>query len=120
MQQQGLGYIYGFKGTGIQAGNPHFEIGAAFPEMASQYGLLSGPAFSISYAIAGIFMGLLVDKYNRKNLLAGACIIWGLTQIISGSTSSFAVMIGMRFILGLFVSMVEPAAFSLMGDYFPP
>ena len=65
-------------------------------------------------------MGLLVDKFNRKNLLAGACIIWSLTQIISGSTSSFAVLVGMRFILGLFVSVVEPAAFSLMGDYFPP
>lgn len=97
-----------------------FEIGAAFPEMAANYGVLSGPAFSISYAIAGIFMGLLVGKTNRKNLLAAACILFSLTQIISGTTSSFAVMVGMRFILGLFVSVVEPVAFSLMGDYFPP
>ena len=64
-------------------------------------------------------MGLLVEKSNRKNLLAGACIIWSLTQIISGATNSFAVLVAMRFMLGLFVSVVEPAAFSLMGDYFP-
>lgn len=65
-------------------------------------------------------MGLLVGKSNRKNLLAGACVMFSLTQIISGTTNSFGVMIAMRFILGLFVSVVEPVAFSLMGDYFPP
>jgi hypothetical protein len=26
MQQQGLGYIYGFSGTGIKAANPIYEI----------------------------------------------------------------------------------------------
>jgi len=29
------------------------------------YGLFTGPAFSLSYAVAGIFMGILVEKYNR-------------------------------------------------------
>ena len=80
---------------------------------------MSGPAFSVSYAVAGIFMGKLVDKYNRKNLLGCATIIWSLSQVISGTTNSFTVLMLMRFILGLLVSVVEPAAFSIVGDYFP-
>ena len=87
--------------------------------MASNYGMLSGPAFSISYAFVGIFMGLLVDKVNRKKLLLSAVFIWSASTVISGTTSSFGVLFLMRFILGLFVSVTEPVGFSLLGDFFP-
>ena len=42
-----------------------------------------------------------------------------MSSIISGMTNSFAVLFVMRFTLGLFVSAVEPASFSILGDYFP-
>ena len=87
--------------------------------MAANYGLLSGPAFSLSYAFAGIFMGLLVDKVNRKKLLLSSMFIWSLSTVISGTTNSFGVLFLMRFILGLFVSATEPAGYSLLGDFFP-
>lgn len=87
--------------------------------MAANYGMLSGPAFSISYAVAGIFMGLLVDNVNRKKLLLSALFIWSASTVISGTTSTFGVLILMRFILGLFVSATEPAGYSLLGDFFP-
>jgi MFS family permease len=87
--------------------------------MAANYGLLSGPAFSLSYAFAGIFMGLLVDKVNRKKLLLGSMFIWSMSTVISGTTNSFGVLFLMRFILGLFVSATEPAGYSLLGDFFP-
>ena len=99
--------------------NPFYEIGLVFPQLAANYGMLSGPAFSISYAFAGIFMGLLVDKVNRKKLLLSAMFIWSASTVISGTTSSFAVLFLMRFILGLFVSATEPAGYSLLGDFFP-
>jgi MFS family permease len=86
VNQASLGYIFGFKGDGIKAGDPIFEMRSAFPSLLQNYSLLSGPAFSISYSIAGIFMGLLVDKVNRKTLLAMACIGWSLTSIVSGTT----------------------------------
>lgn len=119
MQQQGLGYIYGFSGTGIKAANPIYEIQMAFPELASSYGMLSGPGFSVSYAIAGIFMGLLVDKISRKNLLVLSVCIFSASTMVSSATNSFYVLFLMRFILGMFVSATEPAGFSMLGDYFP-
>ena len=119
MTQQQLGYIFGFKGDGFKAANPDFEMKAFFPEMVAQYSLLSGPAYSVSYAFAGIFMGMLVDNANRKMLLAGACLAWSLSSLITGTTSSFLIVYMMRFITGMAVSATEPAAFSILGDYFP-
>ena len=101
------------------AGDPKYEIRAAFPELFANYGLLSGPAFSVSYAISGIFIGIIVDKANRKTLLSVACLLWGLTSLVTAQTSSFAVLCLMRFILGMCVSATEPTAFSILGDYFP-
>lgn len=91
----------------------------AFPSLLDNYSLLSGPAFSISYSIAGIFMGLLVDKVNRKTLLSIACLVWSLTSIVSGSTNSFMILCLMRFITGMCVSATDPACYSILGDYFP-
>ena len=64
-------------------------------------------------------MGILVDKVNRKDLLIASTLIFSISSMISGYTSSFGVLFLMRFILGLFVSGIEPAGFSLLGDYFP-
>ena len=83
------------------------------------YGLLSGPAFSVSFSFAGLFMGILLNSVNRKNLLVISCLVWSIASIISGSTSSFAVLCLMRFVTGACVSATDPAAFSILGDYFP-
>lgn len=99
--------------------NPDYEIGLVFPQMAGNYGILSGPAFSISYAFAGIFMGFLVDSVNRKKVLLSAIFIWSASTVISGVTNTYAILFLMRFILGLCVSATEPVGFSLLGDFFP-
>jgi hypothetical protein len=51
--------VYGFKGTGEIMGNPFFEITSAYPEIVKFYGLLSGPAFCISFSLCGIAWGIL-------------------------------------------------------------
>ena len=119
MQQQGLSYVFGFQGEGLKSANPKYEIEQVFPTLTQNYGLLSGPAFSVSYAVAGVFMGILVDKVNRKDLLIVSTLIFSISSMVSGYTNSFAVLFLMRFILGLFVSGIEPAGFSILGDYFP-
>jgi MFS family permease len=109
MSQQQLGYIFGFKGEGDKAGDPFYEITAAFPDLFANYGLLSGPAFSTSYCIAGLFGGALVDRFNRKTLLGLVSIIWSLSSVVSGSTNSFLVLCLMRFVCGMCVSITDPA-----------
>ena len=111
--------MFGFKGEGLMAGDPKYEIRTAFPDLFDNYGLLSGPAFSVSYAVSGIFIGIIVGKANRKTLLAVACLMWGVTSLVTSQTTSFAVLCLCRFLLGVCVSATEPTAFSILGDYFP-
>ena len=119
VSQSALSYVFSFQGDGLLAGNPKYEIRAAFPQLFANYGLLSGPAFSVSNAISGIFVGMLVDKANRKTLLAVACLLWSITSLVTAQTNSFAVLCFMRFLLGICVSATDPTAFSILGDYFP-
>ena len=65
------------------------------------YGLLSGPAFALSYAAAGLYFGNASDTKNRRNLLGGAAIVWSLASLATGSVNSLAVLAGMRFVMGL-------------------
>lgn len=119
VNQSCLGYIFGFKGEGLLAGDPKFEMRTAFPSLFKNYALLSGPAFGISYGVGGIFMGQLIDRYPRKLVLGMVCLGWSLASITSGLTQSFLVLCLMRFMVGVFVSATEPCAYSLLGDYFP-
>jgi len=64
-------------------------------------------------------MGQLVDKVQRKYMLALICLGWSLSALISGRTDSILVLCVMRFLCGIFVSATEPCAYSLLGDYFP-
>src|SRR5438132_1201610 len=46
----------------------------------SQLGLLSGLAFAIFYSVAGLPLGLLADRVNRRNMMAVCLFVWsGMT-----------------------------------------
>src|SRR3546814_14046027 len=47
-------------------------------------GLLTGLAFAISYSIAGIPLGLVVDRVRRTSLLASLVAIWSGLTFFSG------------------------------------
>lgn len=94
-QRQSIGYAYGFKG------DEFYSISAAFPEMQTYYGLFSGAAFTMTYGVMNIFAGNLTDKMDRSTLLGICIILWSLSTIFSGYTSSFAVLFFMRMMLGL-------------------
>ena len=90
------------------------------PELINNYALVSGPAFYLVYSIAGIFWGILIDKYNRKNITTLVFAAWGLSTILQGSTSYFPLFLVGRFLTGAFVSVCEPGIYAILADYFPP
>ena len=85
-----------------------------------QSGLLYGTAFSFIYAFAGIFMGRMADLYHRKRLILWGLVCWSGATIASGWAGSFLFLVGMRMVVGLSQSMLSPAVYSLLADYFPP
>lgn len=71
-------------------------------------------------SFSGIFMGLLVDRYNRKWLLVICSFLWSTCTFCTGYFQPFGALIAARFFLGVFESVCNPAAYSLIRDYFPP
>jgi MFS family permease len=118
LQQEAFGYLYGFRGTGENFGNKFYEMASSFEGMTKYYGLLSGAGFSLTFSIAGVFWGIFNQKISRKAILSCACIVWSLTNIITGSTNSLLVLAMMRAILGMAQAAYEPTAYSLVADQF--
>lgn len=115
-QQEAFSYLYGYVGDGVNMGSKHYEISSSFASLTKYYGLLSGAGFSITFAVAGVFWGIMCEKQNRKRIIATACLVWSMTSIITGSTNSLLVLACMRAILGLSQAAFEPAAYSMISD----
>ena len=98
--------------------DPKISICDAYPDFSSQYGILSGPAFSLSFATISIFGGLIADKFNRKLLIIIACALWSTMSLLSGTVDSFILFYVCRFGLGVSQSFFNPTAYSLISDLF--
>ncbi len=86
----------------------------------TQIGILYGPAFSLIYAVCGIFMGWFADQFSRKRIILFGLLIWSLMTVASGFASSFVFLITARFFVGVSQSALSPAVYSMLADYFPP
>lgn len=86
----------------------------------TQIGVLYGPAFSLIYAICGIFMGWFADQFSRKRIILIGLVTWSLMTVASGFASSFVFLVTARFFVGVSQSALSPAVYSLLADYFPP
>jgi predicted MFS family arabinose efflux permease len=85
----------------------------------SQLGLLTGLAFALSYSLAGIPLGLLVDRVRRTRLLASLVAIWSGLTFLSGLATSFTTLALARIGVGASEAGASPASMSLITDYFP-
>ncbi len=85
----------------------------------TQMGLLSS-AFTWVYALAAIPLGFLVDRVNRTKLVALGVALWSLATLWTGVARSFAQLFAARMSVGIGEAVLSPAAFSMIGDSFPP
>lgn len=95
-------------------------MSTAFPQLSNYFGLLTGFAYTIPFAVTGVFFGKIVNKVNRKLLLGILMVLAGSTMGIAGVTTSFGVLAACR-VVGAFISAgFNPLSFSLLAEYFPP
>jgi MFS family permease len=93
-------------------------IGAEFALSDSQLGLLAGTVYAISFAIAGIPMGLLVDRVHRVRLLSLLIVVWSGITAVCATANSFVALVLMRIGIGAAESGGTPTNLSLLSDYF--
>ncbi len=83
-------------------------------------GFLFGTAFAVFYAIFGIPLGRLADIWSRKKVIALGLFAWSAMTALSGTARGFGALAAYRIGVGIGESSASPAAFSMLGDYFPP
>jgi predicted MFS family arabinose efflux permease len=86
----------------------------------SQLGLLTGLGFGLMFALAGIPIGVLVDRVNRRNLLAGVVFLWSSATAVCGLAQNYVALLVARMAVGAAESGGAPTSMSLISDYFPP
>jgi predicted MFS family arabinose efflux permease len=86
----------------------------------TQLGLLSGFGFAIFFGVAGIPLGLLVDRVNRRNILAASVLVFGAMTAVSGAASSFMQLLVCRSIVGAGEAGGTPSMSSILSDLYPP
>jgi len=102
----GYAATYVVLGTPVAAGTEGFisaDLGLG-PTAKGQ--LLS--AFFFSYALMQIPIGWCADRFNLKWLYAGMFLLWSLAQGLSGFTTSLAMLMTFRVILGVGESIYLP------------
>ena len=84
-------------------------------------GLMSGFAFAVFYAVAGVPAAALADRWSRRNVIAIGLSVWSLMTVITGFTQNVVQMMVARFLLGageaggtapsnaMIADMLEPA-----------
>lgn len=86
----------------------------------SDFGFLYGTAFGVFYALFGVPLGKLADRWLRVRLLALGLALWSLMTALSGLSRNFAQIAGARVGVGIGEATLSPCTYSLVSDYFPP
>lgn len=84
----------------------------------SQIGWLA-TAFTLLYAIVGIPLGRLSDRWHRPKILGIGVAVWSLLTAASGMAASYGALFAARLGVGIGEASCAPASSSLIGDLFP-
>lgn len=84
-----------------------------------QMSLLMGLAFAVFYSALGIPLGWLADRRGRRNLIVAGIAAWSLMTAACALARSYVGLFLTRVGVGVGEAALSPAAYSMLGDYFP-
>ena len=85
----------------------------------TQIGLLAGFGFAFFYALMGIFLGLVADRWRRIPLVAIGVTLWSAMTALSGVARSFVQLALPRIFVGVGEATLTPSALAMLGDALP-
>lgn len=86
----------------------------------SHVSLLQGAAFAVVYVFSGLFLGRLVDRSRRLDILLAGATLWCFGAVLCGVAADFWALFGSRMLIGIGEAALAPAAISIIADSFPP
>lgn len=85
-----------------------------------QISLLHGLAFALLYMVLGLPFGRLADRRNRKLIILSGIGFWSLMTAACGLARNFGELFLARIGVGVGEASLQPAAYSLLADLYPP
>src|SRR5262249_49909883 len=86
----------------------------------TKLGLLTGIAYGLANALAGLPLGWLIDRVMRKRLLAVIVCAWSVMTSLCGVAGSYLQFFMARIGVGVAEAGGTPLSLSLVSDYVPP
>jgi len=83
-----------------------------------QIGLLQGLAFAIFFSTCVLPAGWMIDRFNRRNVLAVGLAMWCAMTVLCGLAQNYEQMFVARMGVGVGEAVLGPATLSLIGSYF--
>jgi MFS transporter, ACS family, D-galactonate transporter len=84
----------------------------------SQLGVLFA-AFFATYTAMQFVMGWLVDRFDANRILAAGFLLWSVATATTGIVRGFALLLTMRFILGIGESVAMPCGSKILAKNLP-
>ncbi len=115
-------------GSGIGWALDAMDVGLISFIMAaliSEWGLSSGEASLlgaigfVGMAVGASLGGLMADKIGRRNVFALTLVVYGVATGASAFAGGLAVLIALRFVVGLGLGAELPVASTLVSEYAP-
>ncbi len=89
------------------------DLGISLPQMGF---LLS--AFPLTYALAQLPLGLIIDRLGPRRLLGAGVTLWSLAQCVSGLATGMSQLWILRFLLGIGEGPSMPAGTKVIKRWF--
>lgn len=86
----------------------------------TELGLLGGTAFAVLYALGGIPVARLAERFSRVNIMTVALLLWSGLTALCGAAAGFTQLLWIRVGVGVAEAGCSPAAHSLISDYVAP
>jgi MFS family permease len=84
----------------------------------TQFTLINGPLFGVVYALTGLLMGLLADRYSRPKLIGGGLVLWSGLTAATGFAGSFLQIGAARALVAVGEATLAPSALSMLSQVF--
>ena len=80
---------------------------------------LTGVALALLYVVLGFPLSWLIDRGNRRNIIAACLVLWSAMTAFCGLSKNYAQLLLARIGVGVGEAGGTPGASSIISDYFP-
>ncbi|NQD67091.1 MFS transporter, partial [Bacillus haikouensis] len=106
-------------GISVIQTDPEFlnALGITGEDKNAKIGLLTF-VFTIAYGVSNLFWGFIIDKWGARKTAIAGLVVWTLTMIASGLSTSYEMFLASRIILGFGEGMMIPVSGKFISAWF--